>query len=260
MFFKSSRNLVTFLSTACNVSATVLASRFVTVNLHFPDNSAFPPEFNSLREASMQKGFSSHCPVSEGAKLYPAAHHLSIVMNSLVNATTLTHGLVERGSENWYALYTAPRHEKRVADQIDQQGISCFLPLYRSVRRWKDRRKELAMVLFPGYVFVQMPLQIRLRVLQLPGAVRLVTFNGQPAALPEEEIESLRTRLSGSGNVEPHPYLNAGQRVRVRSGPLQGLEGIIVRTKDRCRIVLSIHLIMRSMAVEVDECDVESIA
>jgi transcription antitermination factor NusG len=181
-------------------------------------------------------------------------------MNSLVNATTLTHGLVERGSENWYALYTAPRHEKRVADQIDQQGISCFLPLYRSVRRWKDRRKELAMVLFPGYVFVQMPLQIRLRVLQLPGAVRLVTFNGQPAALPEEEIESLRTRLSGSGNVEPHPYLNAGQRVRVRSGPLQGLEGIIVRTKDRCRIVLSIHLIMRSMAVEVDECDVESIA
>jgi transcription antitermination factor NusG len=181
-------------------------------------------------------------------------------MSSLATATTFTPRLVERGSENWYALYTAPRHEKRVADQIGQQGISCFLPLYRSVRRWKDRRKELAMVLFPGYVFVQMPLQVRLRVLQLPGAVRLVTFNGQPAVLPAEEVESLRTRLSGSGNIEPHPYLNVGQRVRVRSGPLQGLEGIIVRTKDRCRIVLSIHLIMRSVAVEVDECDLEFIA
>ena len=160
---------------------------------------------------------------------------------------------------SWYALYTAPRHEKFVADQIDRQGIACFLPLYRSVRRWKDRRKELAMVLFPGYVFVQMELQNRLRVLKLPGAVRLVGFNGQPTALPVEEIENLRTRLSGTANIEPHPYLSAGRRVRVRSGPLQGLEGIIVRTKERCRIVLTIHLIMRSVAVEVDDGDVEFI-
>ena len=159
----------------------------------------------------------------------------------------------------WYVLYTCPRHEKRVAQQIEQRRISCFLPLYRSVRRWKDRRKELAMVLFPGYVFVQMELQNRLRVLKLPGAVRLVGFNGQPTALPVEEIENLRTRLSGTANIEPHPYLSAGRRVRVRSGPLQGLEGIIVRTKERCRIVLTIHLIMRSVAVEVDDGDVEFI-
>jgi transcription antitermination factor NusG len=104
-----------------------------------------------------------------------------------------------------------------------------------------------------------MALKNRLRVLQLPGAVRLVGFNGQPAALPDEEIENLRTRLS-SGNIEPHPYLSVGRRVRVRSGPLQGLEGIIVRTKERCRIVLSIHLIMRSVAVEVDSSDVEFMA
>ena len=161
---------------------------------------------------------------------------------------------------NWYALYTAPRHEKFVADQIQRQGIDCFLPLYRSVRRWKDRRKELALVLFPGYVFVQIALQNRLRVLQLPGAVRLVGFNGQPAAMPDEEIENLRTRLSCSGKIEPHPYLSAGRRVRVRSGPLQGLEGIIVRTKEPFRIVLSIHLIMRSVAVEVESADVEFIA
>lgn len=175
-------------------------------------------------------------------------------MNSLVVPAA------EPSAAHWYALYTVPRHEKRVADQINQQGIACFLPLYRSVRRWKDRRKELALVLFPGYVFVRLPLQNRLRVLQLPGAVRLVTFNGQPAALQEEEIENLRSRLSCSRNIEPHPYLAVGRHVRVRSGPLQGLEGIVLRTKDRCRIVLSIHLIMRSVAVEVDDGDLEFIS
>ena len=158
---------------------------------------------------------------------------------------------------DWYALYTAPRHEKFVADQINRRGISCFLPLYRSVRRWKDRRKELAMVLFPGYVFVRVAPQDRLPVLQLPGVVRLVTFNGRPVALPEQEIELLRSRLSGTRVMEPHPYLRVGRRIRVRRGPLQGLEGIIVRMKDRCRLVFSIDLIMRSVAVEVDEDEVE---
>jgi transcription antitermination factor NusG len=158
---------------------------------------------------------------------------------------------------NWYVLYTAPRHEKSVAGQIERHGISCFLPVYRSMRRWKDRRKELELVLFPGYVFVQIALQDRLRVLQLPGAVRLVSRNGQPAALPEYEIETLRNRLAGSDNLEPHPYLRAGRRVRVRRGPMQGLEGIIVRRKDCCRVVFSMDLIMRSIAVEVDEPDVE---
>jgi transcription antitermination factor NusG len=175
-------------------------------------------------------------------------------------ANVLRGPLSEGSGTNWYALYTAPRHEKRVADQIQQQGVACFLPLYRSVRRWKDRRKELALVLFPGYVFVRMALQHRLRVLQLAGAVRLVTFNGQPASLPDAEIESLQSHFSTSGNLEPHPYLSVGRRVRVRSGPLQGLEGIILRTKDRCRIVVSIHLIMRSVAIEVDGGDVEFIA
>jgi transcription antitermination factor NusG len=160
---------------------------------------------------------------------------------------------------NWYALYTCPRHEKCVAQQIEQRSIPCFLPLYRSVRRWKDRRKELELALFPGYVFVRLALKDRLRVLQLPSAVRLVSFNGQPAALPEAEIEGLRQRLSLGGRLEPHPYLNVGRRVRVCGGPMQGLEGIIVRRKDRCRVVFSLDLIMRSVAVEVDESDVEPV-
>ena len=159
---------------------------------------------------------------------------------------------------HWYALYTCARHEKHVAEQIKRRSFSCFLPLYRSVRRWKDRRKELDLALFPGYVFVQMEFEKRLQVLQLPGVVRLVSFNGQPAVLPTEEIEELQTRLSAGFKMEPHPYLRAGRRVRVRSGAMQGLEGIVVRRKDRCRVVFSIDLIMRSVAVEVDEADLEA--
>jgi transcription antitermination factor NusG len=166
--------------------------------------------------------------------------------------------LKTRQEEKWYALYTCPRHEKRVAEQIQRRSFCCFLPLYRSVRRWKDRRKVLELALFPGYVFVRMSLENKLRVLELPGAVRLVSFNGQPAALPAGEIEALRDRLSGTAGVEPHPYLRTGHRVRVRSGAMQGLEGIVVRRKDRCRIVLSVDLIQRSVAVEVDESDLEA--
>ncbi len=161
---------------------------------------------------------------------------------------------------HWYALYTCPRHEKCVAQQIEQRRIDCFLPLYRSVRRWRDRRKELELALFPGYVFVRLALEDRLRVLQLPSAVRLVSFNGQPAPLPEAEIEALRQRLASGTRIEPHPYLCVGRRVRVCAGPMQGLEGIIVRRKDHCRLVFSLDLIMRSVAVEVDESDVEPVS
>lgn len=165
-----------------------------------------------------------------------------------------------REQPNWYALYTCPRHEKCVAQQIEQRNISCFLPLYRSVRRWKDRRKELELALFPGYVFIHFALKDRLRVLQLPSAVRLVSFSGQPAVLPQVEIDALRDRLSRGGCLEPHPYLCAGRRVRVCGGPMQGLEGIVVRRKERCRVVFSLDLIMRSVAVEVDEIDLEPVA
>ena len=159
---------------------------------------------------------------------------------------------------NWYALYTCARHEKRVAEQIERRSFSCFLPVYRSIRRWKDRRKELELALFPGYVFVRMALEKKLRVLEVPGVVHLVSFNGQPAPVPAEQIETLRTRLSNSGRIEPHPYLSKGRRVRVRSGAMEGLEGIVVRRKDSCRIVFSIDLIQRSVAVEVDEADLEA--
>lgn len=158
--------------------------------------------------------------------------------------------------DGWYAAYTHARHEKKVAQQLEQRGIEHFLPLYRSVRRWKDRRKELDLVLFPGYVFVRVPASQRLRVLQLPGVSRFVTFNGQPAALVGNDIEALRNALAYGVHAEHHPYLNVGRRVEVVGGPLAGARGILVRYKTNARIVISIDAIMRSVSVEIDEADI----
>jgi transcription antitermination factor NusG len=178
--------------------------------------------------------------------------------NSMISEGETRNPLSPPEERNWYVLYTCVHHEKKVADQITRRNFSCFLPVYRSVRRWKDRRKQLEFALFPGYVFVCMSLQHKLRVLDVPGVVNLVSFNGKPAPLPAEEIENLRDRLSRDLKVEPHPYLRTGRRVRVRSGALEGLEGIVVRRKESCRIVFSIDLIQRSLAIEVDEADLEA--
>jgi transcription termination/antitermination protein NusG len=161
--------------------------------------------------------------------------------------------------ERWYAAYTSANHEKRVAEQLKKRSVEQFVPLYASVRRWKDRRVELEMPLFPGYVFVRMALQNRLRVLQVPGVAKLVGFGGAPTALPEGEIETLRASLESGVRAEPHPFLTAGRRVRVKTGPLAGLQGILVRRKKQARFVVSVELIMRSMAVEIDAAELEPI-
>ena len=157
----------------------------------------------------------------------------------------------------WYAAYTCSRHEKFVAQQLQRRRIDCFLPLYKSWRRWKDRRKQIDLALFPGYVFVRIALQERLRVVELPGVVHLVSFRGQPAPLPEQDIAALRNGLEEGLYAEPHPYLRAGRRVRVARGPMAGTQGILVRRKEKCRFVLSLDVLMRSVAVEVDAADVE---
>src|SRR5271167_3439975 len=159
--------------------------------------------------------------------------------------------------ERWYAAYTCANHEKRVAEQLAARSVVHFLPLYKSVRRWKDRRVRLELPLFPGYVFVRMALRNRLRVLGIPSVARLVSFNGMPTTLPEEEIEFLREALNGPLKAEPHAYLTIGRRVRIKNGPLEGLQGVLVRRKGNLRLVLSIDLIQRSIAVDVDAADVE---
>jgi transcription antitermination factor NusG len=159
----------------------------------------------------------------------------------------------------WYALYTCANHEKRIADQLEGRGIEHFLPQYESVRRWKDRRVRLKLPLFPGYVFVRLALRDRLRVVQIPSVVRFVGFNGIPAALPESEMEIMRSGLSHRWRAEPHPFLTVGRRVRITSGPFAGLDGVLKRKKSNLRVVVSLSLIQRSIAVDVDAADITHI-
>ena len=167
--------------------------------------------------------------------------------------------LSEDAMPHWCVAYTSANHEKCVSEQFLQRGIEHFLPQYESVRRWKDRRVTLRFALFPGYVFVRLVPCNRLQVLQVPGVVRLIGFNGRPAILPDKEIESLKTGTAAHLHVQPHPYLTIGRRVRIKRGALQGVEGILVRKKNALRVVLSIDLIMRSASVEVEAGDVECV-
>jgi transcription antitermination factor NusG len=161
--------------------------------------------------------------------------------------------------ERWYAVYTCANHEKRVAAQLQARSVEHLLPLYSSIRRWKDRRVLVDFPLFPGYVFVRLALCDRLRVLQIPSLVRLVGFGGQPHALADGEIALLRCSLTGATRFAAHPYLRSGSRVRIARGPLRGIEGILVRNKNKFRVVLSIDVIASSASVEVDSTDIERI-
>ena len=163
----------------------------------------------------------------------------------------------ETSQASWYAAYTCAHHEKRVAQQLEERQIEAFLPTYRSVRRWKDRKKVLELPLFPSYIFVQLEAHRRLDLLRLPGVLGLVTFQGKPATVASAEIENLRHGLSDLTVVHPHPYLKAGRRVRVRCGAMAGVEGVLVRKRDQSRVVLSISLLQRSVSVDIDEADVE---
>lgn len=159
----------------------------------------------------------------------------------------------------WWALYTRHQHEKVVAEMLAAKGFEVFLPVYDSIRRWKDRRKVLSLPLFPCYVFVRGRLDRRLQVVSTPGVHMLLTKGEQIAVIPEEEIGSIRRAVDGSFRVEPHPFLKCGERVRVTRGSLEGVEGILVRKKNLYRLVLSVDMLAQSVGVEVDASDVEPV-
>ena len=156
----------------------------------------------------------------------------------------------------WYAAYTSSRHEKTVAEHLRQREVECFLPLYETVRRWNNGRHRVQLPLFPSYVFVRMGVRDKLRVLQVPGLVQLVTFQGALAALPDSEIETLRNALTAGVPAQPYRYLNVGSKVEICNGPLQGLRGVLLRHQGQFRVVVSVEMIMRSIVVEVEASDV----
>jgi transcription antitermination factor NusG len=163
-------------------------------------------------------------------------------------------------AESWHAIYTRHQHEKAIAQFLSAKGLQVFLPLYNATRRWKDRTMHLSLPLFPCYLFLRGLKERRLEVVTTPGIVSILSINGEPATIPESEIEAVRRAIEWGNRVEPHPFLRCGDRVRVISGPLQGLEGILVRKKNLYRLVLSVEILERSAAVEVDVSAVERVA
>ncbi|MFP5206240.1 MAG: UpxY family transcription antiterminator [Acidobacteriota bacterium] len=169
-----------------------------------------------------------------------------------------SHAASSPEAAEWYAVYTTARHEKRVAQHFASRSIEHYLPLYSTQRRWSDGSKvTLSLPLFPCYIFVHIPATRRVRVLDVPGVLTIVDgTGGRPAALPAEEMMKLQAGLS-ERRAQPHPLLVAGQRGRIRTGALAGMEGIVVRVKNNYRVVLTVHLIMQSVAVEVSADDIE---
>lgn len=160
----------------------------------------------------------------------------------------------------WYAVQTRPRHEKKVAVELLGKGVSIYLPLIAQVRRWSDRRKIVQMPLFPCYAFVHVALhpQVRASVLQVWGVRSFVGLNNQVVSVPDEEIESVRTLLNSKVALTPYPFLKAGQRVRVRGGALDGIEGILVMNGGR-RLVISVNAIHHSLSISLEGYDVQPI-
>jgi transcription antitermination factor NusG len=156
----------------------------------------------------------------------------------------------------WFAVWTRSRHEASVLSQLESKQIEAFLPTITRWSRWKDRKKRVDWPLFPGYCFTRIDPIDALPVLKCSGVVSLVCFEGQPAAIPDREIESLRTLVASELRYDPCPLIHEGMLVEVQWGPLRGVIGRLVRKGSRARLVLSVDLIGQGVSVEVDAADV----
>jgi transcription termination/antitermination protein NusG len=175
--------------------------------------------------------------------------------------------LLEQSNEDrlltskWYALYTRSRFEKKMLSELTDRRIEVFLPMREILSRWKDRKKRIWIPLFPGYIFinhVDTP-ENRYRILNVPGAVRFVGFEGHANPIPEEQILYVRKFLEASIAIDPYPYMQVGTRVEVIAGPLKGIQGILVEKRGRFRFVIQVDLIRQAVSVEIDSSDVRPI-
>jgi transcription antitermination factor NusG len=166
----------------------------------------------------------------------------------------------EYSNEAWCVIHTRHQHEKSVAAHLSRQGFHVFLPTYDTLRRWSDRKRRVTLPLFPGYVFLVDQAQRRLQVLSTPGVHVILTTGKVPAVIPSDEIAAIRRAVESPLRVEPHRFLKSGDAVRIKSGPLAGLQGIVSREKDVFRVILSVELLGRSAAVEIDAAATERLA
>lgn len=159
---------------------------------------------------------------------------------------------------HWFAIWTRSRHERAVCEQLDRRQVEAFLPTITKWSRWKDRRKRVEWPLFPGYCFARFDPRERLPVLQTPGLVRIVSQFGEPAPIPDHEIEGIRLLVESDLAYDPCPLIREGSVVEVTHGPLRGVIGRLVRKQERARLVLSVDLIGQAVSVEVDAGDVRA--
>jgi transcription antitermination factor NusG len=168
-----------------------------------------------------------------------------------------TTGNITLDVREWCAVHTRYQHEHLVNDLLVAKGFETFFPTFQRVHAWKDRKKTISHALFPGYLFVINTGDSRLPIISTPGVCGLVSVAGVPATIPNDEIETIRRAISGPYAVTPHPYLKRGDRVQVCQGPLTGIRGILVRTEKLARLVLTIELLGRAVAVEIESSCVE---
>ncbi len=163
---------------------------------------------------------------------------------------------------NWYAAHVRSRHEFQVYDRLAKTGTEAFLPVVERLNRWKDRKKLINFPLFSGYLFVHIPdnYQERVCVLKTKGVVRLLGAEpGRPEAVPEEQIISLKRLADNKASLDPYPYLKEGQRVRIRRGPLTGVEGILIEKPGQHILVLSVDIIQQGVSLKIEASEVEAI-
>jgi transcription termination/antitermination protein NusG len=156
----------------------------------------------------------------------------------------------------WYAVWTRSRHEQVVREQIERKGFEVFLPTITRWSRWKDRKKKIDWPLFPGYCFARFEARERLPILSCTGVVSIVSFDGEPAPVPDQEIDGVRRLVTSELQYDPCPLVHEGMVVEVTHGPLQGVVGRLVRKGAHARLILSVDLIGQAVSVEVDAADV----
>ena len=163
------------------------------------------------------------------------------------------------GAMLWYAVYTKPRHERKVNIHLARDGITTFLPEIERWSRRKDRKKKIMYPLFPGYLFINTELSVenRLKVIKTKGVVRILGTKGVPTAIPAHQIDAIQKLVDSKNNVSPYPYLKKGQVVRVIGGPLNGVEGIFVSEKGKGKLVITVDILYRSISVAIEEADVK---
>lgn len=170
--------------------------------------------------------------------------------------------LLELSSLQWFALHVRARHEFQVWERLIRVGVEAFLPTIERLRRWKDRKKVVTFPLFPGYLFVHIPKRAQdiLSVLKIKGVVRLLGSEpGVPDSIPDEQIISIKRVVEGKEALDPYPYLKEGHRVRIKNGPLAGVEGILVERLDHHMLVLSVDILRQGVALKIEALEVEKV-